>query len=167
MSETTHADNMSVYEIGFLIAPSVPEEKIPGEAEAITKIVTSAGASVIAEEAPHRTKLAYEMRKKNVGGTYEKYKEAYFGWTKFEAGSDGVEAIKKAIEAHPSILRMLLISTVRENTYLGKRAPAIAAELSLKKEGAVEKSGDDKKEPVAPVSIEEMDKSIDEMVKEA
>ncbi len=157
---------MSVYEIGFLIAPSVPEEKIPGEAEVITKIVTSAGASIIAEEAPHRMKLAYEMRKKNVGGTYEKYNEAYFGWTKFEVVSDGIEAIKKSIEAHPSVLRMLLVSTVRESTYLGKRAPAIAAEISLKKDPS-EKAVEEKKEVVAPASIEEMDKSIDDMVKEA
>ena len=157
---------MSVYEIGFLIAPSVPEEKIPGETDAITKIVTSAGASVIAEEAPHRMKLAYEMRKKNVGGTYEKYNEAYFGWIKFEVLSDGIEAIKNSVEAHPSVLRMLLVSTVRESTYLGKRAPAIAAEIFLKKDSS-EKAVEEKKEVVAPASVEEMDKSIDDMVKEA
>ena len=154
MSEN-HADNMSVYEIGYLIVPSVPEEKIPAEADVINKIINASGATKIADEAPHRMKLAYEMRKKSVSGTYEKYNEAYFGWTKFEVGSDIVESIKKAIEKHPSVLRMLMISTVRENTYLGKSAPAIAAEIM------------DKKESVPAASIEEMDKSIDEMVKEA
>ncbi len=164
MSESTHADNMSVYEIGYLLVSSVPEEKIPTEAEAINKIITGSKAVIIADEAPHRMKLAYEMRKKNVSGTYEKYNEAFFGWTKFEVGSDGVEAIKKAIEIYPSVLRMLLVSTVRENTYLGKRAPAIAAEISLKKDVVVEKV--EGKKDVVPASIEEMDKSIDEMVKE-
>jgi len=166
MSETTHADNMSVYEIGYLIASSVPEEKVPAEAEAVNKIITASGATIIAEEAPHRTKLAYEMRKKNVSGSYEKYTESYFGWTKFEVVSDDIEAIKKSVEAHPSVLRMLLISTVRDNTYLGKRAPAIAAEIALKKDATVLKTEEGKKD-VAPVSIEDMDKSIDEMVKEA
>lgn len=165
MSETTHADNKSVYEIGYLIVSSIPEEKVPAEAEAINKIITASKATIIADEAPHRMKLAYEMRKKNVGGTYEKYTEAYFGWTKFEIGSDGVEAIKKEVEILPSVLRMLLVSTVRENTYLGKRAPAIAAEISLKKDTSAEKV-EGKKES-APASIEEMDKSIDDMVKEA
>ena len=169
MSEATHADNLSVYEIGYLIASNVPEEKIPAEAEAVAKIISSAGSTVIASEEPHRIKLAYEMRKKNVGGSYEKYNEAYFGWIKFEVGSDTIESIKKSIEIHPSVLRMLLTATVRENTYLGKRAPAIAAEIAFKK-GSAEKVGDEvvsEKKEVAPASIEEMDKSIDEMVKEA
>ena len=156
----TLRDEQSVYEIGYLIASSVPEEKIPGEAEALKNIITGAGASFIAEEMPHRQHLAYTMSKKTVSGGYDKYDIAYFGWTKFELGSDKIEAVKKAIELHPSVLRMLLISTVRENTYLGKRAPALAS--------AAAPSGDkteDKKE-VAPATIEEMDKSIENMVKE-
>jgi ribosomal protein S6 len=167
MSEVTNAESKSVYEIGYLIASSIPEEKIPAEAEAIAKIINANKGITLAEEAPHRIKLAYEMRKKNVGGTYEKYTEAYFGWIKFEVGSDGIEVIKKAVEIHPSVLRMLLTSTVKENTYLGKRAPAIAAEITLKKgsEGDKEVVLGGKKDS-APVSIEEMDKSIDEMVKE-
>ena len=177
MSETTHADNLSVYEIGYLIIPSVPEEKVPSETETITKIITSTGAKMVADEAPHRTKLAYEMRKKNVSGSYEKYNEAYFGWIKFEVGSDIIETIKKAVEIHPTVLRMLLTTTVRENTYLGKRAPAIAAEIAMKKDImndkvedasiSVEKRGTPSKVVVEHASIEEMDKSIDEMVKEA
>ncbi len=174
MSETTHADNLSVYEIGYLIAPSVPEEKVSSEAGVVTQIITSAGSTMIADEAPHRMKLAYEMRKKNVSGSYEKYNEAYFGWIKFEVGSDVIDTIKKAVEIHPSVLRMLLTSTVRDNTYLGKRAAAIAAEVTLKKDVASDKveamhetsTPADKKE-VTSASIEEMDKSIDEMVKEA
>ncbi len=176
MSESTHADNMSVYEIGYLIVSSIPEEKIPVEVEAITKIINASKASIIAEEAPHLIKLAYEMRKKNVGGSYEKYNESYFGWIKFEVGSDSIEDIKKAVETLPSVLRMLLTSTVRENTYLGKRAPVIAAEIALKKGSANERSEESasvgaseiraSKKDVAPASVEEMDKSIDEMVKE-
>jgi ribosomal protein S6 len=166
MSEN-QADNMSVYEIGYLIAPSIPEEKIPAEADAINKIISASGATKIADEAPHRMKLAYEMRKKSVSGTYEKYNEAYFGWTKFEVGSDIVESIKKEVEKHPSVLRMLLITTVRENTYLGKSAPAIAAEILDKKSSSDSDKDEEKNDSAPAASIEEMDKSIDEMVKEA
>jgi ribosomal protein S6 len=171
--EETHADNMSVYEIGYLITSSIPEEKIAGEAVAITQIITSAGSTIIADEAPHRIKLAYEMRKKNVSGSYEKYNEAYFGWIKFEVGSDSVETLKKSVEIHPSVLRMLLTTTVRENTYLGKGASVVAAEIFAKKETTTDVSGEaeggtvEVKKETIPVSVEEMDKSIDEMVKEA
>jgi ribosomal protein S6 len=152
-----HDDRQSVYEIGYLIATSVAEENVLAEADKVKKIITDAGASILTEENPHRVPLAYTMKRKTVAGSYDKYDEAYFGWVKFEAASGKVEALKKAVEVLPSILRMILITTVRENTYLGKRAPLIMARVAPALE---------EKKDVAPASIEEMDKSIDEMVKE-
>ena len=152
-------DRLAVYEIGYLIATSVPDEKVPAEAEAIKKIITGAGSSVIAEEAPHRQPLAYTMRVKSVSGSYEKYDEAHFGWFKFQVASNKIEGIKKAVETMPSVVRMLLITTVAENTYLGKRAPAIASKAAV--------PGEEKKDAAAaPATVEDMDKSIDALVKE-
>jgi ribosomal protein S6 len=159
-----HEDRLSVYEIGYLIADSVPEEKVPAEAEAVKAVITGAGATVIAEGAPHRERLAYTIRRKTLGGSYDKHDSAHFGWIKFEVGSDKIEAVKKAIEIIPSVIRMLLVSTVAENTYLGKRATAVAAAFGTKR-AAPAAPAEEKKE-AAPASIEEMDKSIDEMVKE-
>ncbi|MES2216627.1 MAG: 30S ribosomal protein S6 [Patescibacteria group bacterium] len=169
MTETNH-DDQSVYEIGYLIA-GVPDEKVPTEAEALKKIIGDAGAEFITEEAPHQQQLAYTIRKKTVTGGYDKYDTAFFGWVKFELGADKIEAVKKAMELHPSVLRMLLISTVRENTYLGKRAPAVVLATSgvTAEQPLATVSGAlvEEKKDVAPASIEEMDKSIDNMVKEA
>ena len=167
-----HDASRSVYEIGYLIIPSVPEEKIPAEAEAIHKLVADAGSEVIAEEAPRSEHLAYVMRKKNASGSYEKYEKAYFGWLKFELDPDKIEALKKAVETHPSVLRSLLITTTRENTYMGKRATAIAAEFGAKRvpaesPGPAISAKKEETKIAAPASIEEMDKSIEEMVKEA
>lgn len=159
MTDTIH-DDQTVYEIGYLIA-GTPDEKVPAEAETLKKIIGDAGASFIAEEAPHRQQLAYTIRKKTVSGGYDKYDIAHFGWVKFELGSDKIEAVKKAVELHPSVLRMLLITTVRENTYLGKRAPAVILPGTVAPEVVSEEKKD-----VAPATIEEMDKSIDNMVKE-
>ena len=171
MSTEKKEGRLSVYEIGYLLSTSIPEEKIPAEAEALRAIITKAGASVIAEEAPQREQLAYTIRTKNVSGTYNTYDEAYFGWVKFELTSDVVEAVKKAIEILPSVIRMILITTVKEPTYLGKRAPAVAAAFGAtivaKKpadENVVAKV--EEKPVAASASVEEMDKSIEEMVKE-
>ena len=163
MSATTHEDK-SIYEIGYLIVSSIPEEKVPEEAESIKKIITDAGSSVITEEAPHRQELAYTMRRKTVSGGYEKYDAAYFGWVKFEVAAGEIEAIKKAIEIHPSILRTLVVTTVREATYLGKRASAMITASGIASAPGV--GAMDKKDAAAPATIEEMDKSIDNMVKE-
>ena len=165
MTETNH-DEQSVYEIGYLIA-GVPDEKVSAETEAVKKIIEDAGASIIADETPHFQQLAYTIRKKTVSGGYDKYDSAHFGWTKFELSSDKIEAVKKAIELHPSILRMLLISTVRENTYLGKGAPVVVmASNGITAAATVSGALIEDKKDVAPATIEEMDKSIDNMVKE-
>jgi len=166
MNDIISDDRQAVYEIGYLLVSSVPEEKVSAEVEAVRAIITGAGSSVIAEEAPHKQQLAYTMRRKTVAGSYEKYDTAYFGWIKFEVGSDKIEAVKKAVELHPTVLRALLLSTVRENTYLGKRAQAIAAEFNAKEVIPDAVIADAKEVVAAPATIEEMDKSIDAMVKE-
>jgi ribosomal protein S6 len=157
--EHNHDDRQAVYEIGYLIMSTVSEAEVPIEADKLKKVVADSGAVIIAEEIPHKERLAYTMRRKSVAGSYKNYDEAYFGWVKFELAPSKVEAVKKAVEGLPSVLRMILVATLRENTYLGKRAPALTAKPLLTL---------DEKAPAAPsaASIEEMDKSIDEMVKE-
>lgn len=164
----TKEDRSSIYEIGYQIVPSIPEEKVPEEEAIIRGIVTDAGASIIAEEAPHRQPLAYTIKKKTVTGSYDKFNEAYFGWIKFEVNTDKIAAITKAVEIVPSVLRSFTMTTVRENTYLGKRASQIIASLPNKPEQTEvrEKRVEEKKE-VVPMSVEDVDKSIDDLVKEA
>lgn len=168
MQENIRGDHQKVYEVGYLIA-GVPEERVAIENEAIRSLVTESGATIIAEEAPRHELLAYTISKKTVSGSYDKYDAASFGWIKFEVGSDKIETLKKAIEAVPSVLRLLLITTTSENTYLGKRAPAVAEALTKQSSGnqggAVEEVA--KKENAPAATVEEMDKSIDNMVKEA
>lgn len=171
MSNDTHEGRLSVYEVGYLIATTVPEEKVPAEIDAIRSIITNAGATVIADEAAHLEPLAYTMRTKNVSGSYQSHDEAYFGWIKFEMPTDALEGVKKSIEALPSIVRILVISTVKENTYLGKRAPAIAAAFGAapakKGASAGAEAAPEEKKAAAPASAQDIDKSIDDMVKEA
>ncbi len=173
MEENNIDDRLAVYEIGYLVAGSVAEEKVSDEAEKVKGIITKAGATIIADEMPHLEHLAYTMRVKTVSGSYEKYDKAYFGWVKFEVSSSVVEAVKKSVELMPSVLRMILLSTTKENTYLGKRASQIAVAIMPKRAfepvaiagagvGAITEAAKD----VAPATIEEMDKSIDAMVRE-
>jgi len=167
-------DRKQVYEIAYLIA-GVPEEKVAAEADAVRKLVADAGASVLVEGAPQPERLAYAMRKKTLSGSYDKYEAANFGWIKFEAGSDKIEALRKNVELLPSVLRSMAVSAFRENTYLGKRSPATAS-FGKKPFGSAEdrvKAPEHKDAAPAtpavsaiPATIEEMDKSIDEMVKE-
>ena len=93
-----------------------------------------------------------------MGGLRRKFDKAYFGWVKFEMDNKDIAAVKKSLDANENVLRFLLIKTVRENTLYGSKL--VAAEEVAKKKATV------KKEEKAPASQEEIDKSIDELIKE-
>ena len=160
----TKDERLSVYEISYLIVPTITEEEAISQARKIEEMTTAMGAFIITSEVPHMQDLAYTMRVKNVSGTYEKYNAAYFGWFKFELASSKITGLKESIEIMPSVIRMMVISTVKENTYLGKRASLIVSDIAenVQATGRVEET----KKEISQATVEEMDKSIDAMVKE-
>lgn len=167
--EVLKEDRSQVYEIGYLLVSSIPEEKVASEVAVLKEILSKKGAQFIAEEAPELRTLAYSMTKK-IGAVNHKFDKAYFGWFKFELSTKETESVKKAFDENASMLRMLFITTVKEATYLGKKSPS--ASLSRLEEAPAEQNPVAAEVPVeaavvAPVSVEEIDKSIDEMVKEA
>jgi ribosomal protein S6 len=167
MNESTSLSktDSKVYEIGYILVPSLPAEKVGEQVSAFAAILANNSAVVIAEEAPSFISLAYEMDKRDHG---------YFGWIKFFCSPSAIEAVRKAFEQNPHTLRTLAISTVREKTYLGKRA---------KEKPTQAVSSDETKSELEPVAvvptvaitiapmttaeIAAVDKSIDEMVKGA
>ncbi len=162
MKENLKESKSQVYEIGYLLVSSIPEEKVESEVLKLKEILTKKNAQFIGEEAPELRTLAYTMIKK-IGPTNHRFDKGYFGWFKFELDTKEIEAVKKAFEENVNMLRMLLITTVKENTYLGKKStepmPEPQADVNVEVVEGVE---------AAPVVLtEEMDKSIDAMVKEA
>jgi ribosomal protein S6 len=150
--EKTAEREVKVYEIGYLIVPSIPEEKVSGEINAIKDILAKHKAGIIADESATLRPLAYTMVKK-IGTTNRRFDSAYFGWIKFEAAPVEVRLIEKEVKEVESILRLLLINTIREHTLLSNK-------LSLESSDKETPDGSVK----GPVSIEDMDKSIDKTV---
>ena len=110
-----------VYEIGFLLVPTLATESVPDEINAIRNTVESLHGLMIADGGtPELLELSYPMDKK-VANKKIVYESAYFGWVKFHARPDALPALKKALEENPKIIRFLLITTVKENTVLPKR----------------------------------------------
>jgi ribosomal protein S6 len=160
-------DLTQVYEIGYLLVPSIPEEKVASEVSLLKEILSKKDAEFIGEETPELRTLAYTMIKK-IGTTNHRFDKGYFGWFKFCLSRKDIENVKKSFETNPSMLRVLVINTIRENTYLGKKAPVanIIKEEEVVVPTVVEHLQDIPAVAV-PATVEEMDKSIDEMVKEA
>jgi len=151
-----------IYEAGFHLISSIAEENVPAEFDKIKAVLAKEKAVIISEEAPKLRPLAYAI-KKAFGGSYKTFDKAYFGFIKFELpeGSD-VSVIDTALKNNESVLRYIVIKTVRENTmyspkisvYSDKEAKIKAPTAKAEKAEKVEKTA----------TIEEIDKSIDELV---
>ena len=163
---------MQVYEVGFHVVPTLTEEKASQKAAEFRSLIEKNNGTVISEGAPQNQPLAYTLYK-DVGSVRSKYDNAHFGWIKFEAPTTSIAIVKDAMDKDSEILRHIIIKTVRENTLHTPKVVVRAA--------SEEKKSDDVSGVVAtgagtavagapvsaaPMSIDEMDKTIDKMVTE-
>ncbi len=154
-----------VYELGYHIVSTVAEENLPKEVENLKAIVLKDGGSLVSEGEPKLINLAYSMTK-SVADSKKKFDTAYFGWIKFEAKSELIPEMKKKIDASSTVLRYLLIKTVRENTLFTPKLTVRAPGKEGKEEAAPKAKKSTKASADKAASAEELDKTIDEMVSE-
>lgn len=162
MKEIEAKDNERIYEIGFHIIPIVGDDGVSHEVSLLRDALDQIKAEVIGEDFPRLQVLAYPLSKMIKGGK-KTFKEAYFGWIKFEADPESVHELKSAVEKVESVLRFIIIKTVRENTLFGPKFATKEQIKSNKKDTQVEKveEGLDMREDLSP---EELDKTIDDLV---
>jgi ribosomal protein S6 len=156
---TDASQDGKVYEIGYLIVPTVSPDHISKEIDALKATINAAGASIIADENPKMRQLTYSMVKA-VGQKRNTFDTAYFGWVKFEGSSDAMKAIEKAFAESEKVLRHLLIKTVRENTIYGPRIlkEQVRGDSKDSVEVVPEKKGE--------ASSEEIDKAVEKLITE-
>lgn len=143
-----------IYEVGFHILPTVSEDGLAAQVAAIREAISSVNGTIIAEGAAKKMDLAYPMTKvaQNKRTTFN---SSYFGWLKFETEPKGAKDIQATLKANDSIIRFLLVKTVREDT------------MAPRKLFAKKKEDEEVEAVVAPVvSEEEIDASIDKLIAE-
>jgi ribosomal protein S6 len=157
----TKNNEEKIYEIGYHLISSIAEENVPAEVEKIKDVLAKEKALIILEEAPKLRPLAYSI-KKAFGGSYKTFDKAYFGFIKFEISEGGdIQKVDASLKSNESILRYLVVSTVRENTMYSPKITVFSDKESKVKITATKVEKIEK-----PASIEEIDKSIDELVEE-
>lgn len=104
-----------VYELGYHILPTINEGDLGTERDALVAFITEFGGMVISEEQAQLINLAYPMDKviNNKRNTFE---QAYFGWIKFDLSPTAVVELADKVEAQSSVLRSIVVKTIRENT---------------------------------------------------
>lgn len=116
MSTTEDHQKKQVYELGYLILPSVAEENLSEVVTRLKNIVKKAGGTELAGEDPFKMDLAYEMSKVVSARKYV-VTEAYLGWTKFELEPSELALLNDEIKKVDEVLRFLLIKTPRETAF--------------------------------------------------
>lgn len=137
MSTTEDHKELEIYEIGYSILTSVPEDKLGDVVAKIQKAVTDEGGVLLDSELPYREKLAYQMSK-TVGARKYVADEAYIGWMKFESAPSKTPTIKSAIDKIEEVLRFLLIKTTRETVFTFEAARKARAEREASERGEEE-----------------------------
>ena len=160
MSDTEFKEeiNERVYELGYLLAPTISEEDLPVSFCNLKELISSLGGVHISDEMAKMIPLAYPMVKV-VSNVRNKFNTAYFGWIKFTMGTDTVLELKKKLDLDPNIIRFLILKTVKENTMAVKRFAH--GEMAHRKPRLTK---GENTEIVAPINKEEIDKEIDAMV---
>ena len=107
---------MQVYELGYLVLPSIPEEGLSDVAGKTKDIITKEGGSIFAGEDPVKIDLAYTMVK-TIGASRYVVNDAYIGWIKFESEPDTISAIRDDVKKMNEVLRSLVIKAPRESAF--------------------------------------------------
>lgn len=124
---------MEVYELGYLILPSIAEEAVSDVARKLKDVIASAGGAELASEEPIHIDLAYTMTK-TIGASRYVVDDAYIGWVKFEAAPDKAEEIRDKVSLAGEVLRFILIKVPKETSFTFANARAKLAEKEEREE---------------------------------
>ncbi len=107
---------MQVYELGYLVLPSISEDGLADITGKIKDLVAKEGGSIFAGEDPVKIDLAYTMVK-TIGASRYVVNDAYIGWIKFESEPDTISAIRDDVKKMNEVLRSLVIKAPRESAF--------------------------------------------------
>ncbi len=152
-----------VYEVSYLFLPTLHEEDALSQHTALRDMVAKLEGEFISESTAELIDLAYPMYK-IIDNKRTGFHTAYFGWVKFALTPEKIATIKDACDANLSLLRYLLITTLREDTVTKKRVMASSTREKRSDEDGVEVV---ETPAPAPVNEEQLTVAIDDIVAEA
>lgn len=151
------AETKPLYEVGYHIVSSVAEDAVGAEVARLREAIESRDGSVVAEEWPKQTQLAYTVSRKESSGMTH-YDTAYFGWIRFEIAREKIQEIQKELDEHPAMLRFVVIEVPRVTAAPRRQRPAKSVFAKAKEKTLAATP--------AAESSEELDREIEKLVSE-
>jgi len=144
------------YELGYLLTPFLPLEKVEETVDAMYKtLITDLGGEIVIKHLPKMRTLAYPVAQ-IISNKKSLYKEAYFAAVKFQLSPEKIRTQKEMIEKDGNVIRFLVVNVPKNaerivaprSSLLRRPRPVTAAEEKAEK-GGVE------------MTSEEIDKEIE------
>ncbi len=158
MSDT---NGKKIYELGYLLVPTLTEEQIPAEVKVIKDMLKKADVEVISEDSPKLISLMYQMVH-GVSGQKKKFDKAYFGWVKFQGQAAAAEFLKRECDAYEHFLRFMIIKTVKDEAQSSPRVSlkTVVATSPAPRIDATETSHETEKQPINEAELEKTLESL-------
>lgn len=103
----------TIYEVSYLLDTSLSEDDARSKHSEFKAFLTDRSGEVIAEGEPESRKLAYLMTVRR-DSKRKDHTRGYFGWIKFALTPEGVQEVESMLKADSSVIRSLVIKTIRE-----------------------------------------------------
>lgn len=121
MANTETNENVNFYEIGYLLAPTIPEDVVVAAEKDLHNQITAGGGEILASESPEMRELSYEIEVKGEGEK-QSYDRGQFGWVQFSLDSENVDAVESIFVKNEDVIRHLLVTVDEDN--IGAKRPA-------------------------------------------
>ncbi len=114
MATTQQAsESVRTYEIGYLIAPTVPEDEVEEIESQLHSAITDADGEVLASETPEARDLAYTMEATTSAGERE-FERGQFGWVQFSVDTENLDDIESVTEEEADVMRTMTLKIEEE-----------------------------------------------------
>lgn len=142
--------NKKMYELGYLLSPIIPEDKLDEEISSLRKVIEDQKGLIMNEGRAKMRTLAYTIKKPRAGN----YDNAYFGWIRFLVDVDSISEIKSSFNKNTNLIRFLIVELIKESAKKPSKKKLLKRKIAQPVEAA-------EKMEIKP---EEIDKKIEELI---
>jgi ribosomal protein S6 len=109
MANTETNENNNIYEVGYLLAPTIPEDQVMAIESDMHEQITDTGGDIVAFQSPEMRELSYEIEIKDEGDKRQ-YTRGQFGWVQFKIKTADIDSVEKIFITSDDVIRHLLVT---------------------------------------------------------
>ena len=161
-----NAEEMKIYEIGYLLVPYLPAEEVSKTVNSSIKDkILANGGEITSEMDPVMTRLAYVITMV-INNKHTKFSDGYFGALRFKALPAFIATLEPELLKDDMVIRSIVLSLPKgsENIVAPRRVQTPRRDEQPFK---IERVVSAKKEENTVISTEDLDKEIDKLVEPA